>query len=194
MKIIKSLKNNQSGNALVIGLIIAAVVIVGGGAVYFATKKSSNNNSNDHKATSSKSEETSNKQPASYKTLLANAKAGKYDVKCTYSQGKNTGTFYVRNDKKMRFETSTPKGMGYAIRLSNKTYVWNKGQSQGVLITDTSSSTKNNEKYSTEKYSKQPANYHLKCQIANNLSDSLFTPPSSVKFIDTSQYTSQMPQ
>lgn len=194
------LKNsNKSGSAMVIGLIIAAIVVIGGGAAFYIVKGNSNNKDNSATTQSSEAgaqpidENTVATTTKQIKPLLAGLKSGNYGVKCSFKDKDGNGTFYVANDKRMRFDISTKEATGHMIRKGDTIYVWSNGQKMGFKFSIDSKTAKEH-KYDTDTYVEDANKYDLKCQKVANLSSALFALPNGIKFSQGPSFTAPIKQ
>ncbi len=197
------IRTNQTGSALVIALIVAAVLIAGGVAAYFLTDGFGRNANNDETNTQANSTttQTEQKQPepqtatsaAEVKSMFADVVAGKYDVKCTFDDGTNSGIIYYSarssTDIKMRFDTTSSDYNGHVLRLDDTVYTWAEGQTTGTKLTVTPSAGDQN--YSVDKYETDPGSYNLTCENAGTLAASIFAVPADVTFMDIGQYAGE---
>ncbi len=193
--------SNQRGSALIIGLIVAAVIVVGGVTAYFVTDGFGSNDSDDtqNSASTQQSPNSSQTQPqtattkSQVGTMFADVVAGKYDVKCSFDDGTNTGTIYYSasgsDNVKMRFDTTSADYDGHVLRVDNTVYTWTDGQDTGTKLTV--KPTAGDEKYSVDKYENDPGKYNLTCKNAGTLDASVFAVPSGVKFMDIGQYSGE---
>jgi len=112
-------------------------------------------------------------------------------LKCTYkTDDQNFATAYLQNKKYYAEITSAGK-LGYIILIDNCLWSWSKDQAQGVKMCfqpkegqDIWTDVQNQDKTANVDYNCAPA-------IVN---DSVFTPPSNIKFSDFSELMKQATQ
>lgn len=177
-----SSNSNQGsrGSALVITLIVVGVVAIIGAVAY--TLLSKNGNGGVGNIFGSSKTATS---PGDIKSLLTEAKAGKFDVKCTYTTTGNDSidsTIYMSGAKKLRVDTPINGKPGHLIRIDNSAYLWADGDSNGSKLPMTDKGE--GSKYTPDEFSKKASDYKMKCESVSSLSDSLFSLPSGVSFVD----------
>lgn len=186
----------KQGKALVIISAIVGALIIGGVVAYFmtdgfGTQKSNGTNGSSEQNQTQSSQQT-DKPTTGFEALLASAKTGKFDVKCTYEQNGDKGTFYVRGENTMRFDAVSSEGTSHAIKTDNTLYVWSGSESTGMMFVDTDTSSADNEAdYSIDKYEDDSAAYNLHCENVGKLNNSLFTPPNNIEFIDPTTFMQQ---
>lgn len=167
----------QRGSALVIIVTVAAVLVVIAAIAYvLLSKKDSKPSLGNvfHKTvTATTADEV--------KTLLTDARAGKYDAKCTYLLKSHESSLYIKGDKKMRIDTVIDDKPGHFLGLDDSMYIWADGNPKGSILP-----LKNNKdsEYSPDSFANRVEEYHVKCESVASLSDSLFVPPSDVTFAD----------
>lgn len=174
-----SRKDPQRGSAIVIALVVAAVVITAGAIGYVLFSKSQGRDVDlgalTHKTiTADTSDEI--------KTLIQNVRNGDYDAKCTYSDDNGDSTLYLSGATKMRIDTTIEDKPGHIIRLDDAGYIWADSQSEGSKLPFTDE--KKDSKYSPETFASKVDENNLKCQSVSKLSESLFTLPTDVNFVD----------
>lgn len=128
--------------------------------------------------------------------------------KCTYSttDGASTteGTTYVSGKKVRGDFSNTLNGsvtMGHMISDGETTYVWNEGEKQGLMMPISNSQAANEPNMSSESSQQvsearegslnQKANYSCSAWVPD---DSMFVPPTTVKFIDLSEIMMTSPE
>ena len=175
-----SRQDKQRGSSLVIILAAAAVLVTGGAIAYVLLSKNSggegvNLSSIGHKTITASTAD-------SVKALLTNAKAGDYDAKCTYTDESGNGTLYIKGSDTMRVDTTIKEKPAHVVRIKDAMYIWADGQTEGSKfpVTDTNGGSK----YSPDSFATKVDKYHVKCESVAHLSESLFTLPKSVNFVD----------
>lgn len=168
-------KNEQRGSALLILLAVAAVLVVAGAIAYLLlTGKGSVGNVFHSTITAT--------TPSEVKALLMDAKAGKYDAKCTYLLKSVENTLYMQGDAKMRVDTVIEDKPGHFVRLGDSVYIWADGNPKGSKLPI---SDKNKDsQYTPDGFASKVEEYDIKCESVGRLSDTLFTLPSDVTFTD----------
>ena len=171
--------DTQRGSVLVIILTVAVMLVVSGAIAYVLLSKKEGGTA---ALPSIGFKSITAKTPADVTTLLKSAKAGNYDAKCTYTD-KTTGdgTIYVKGDK-MRVDTTISKKPGHVLKLDDSTYIWADGQSEGSKFPVRPENT--DSVYSAESFASKAQEDNVSCQSVASLSNSLFTLPSNVNFVD----------
>lgn len=187
----------ESGKSIVIGLVIAAVVVVGGAAAYIATDGFGMSDAGDTLSKNSSKDETNDKsevakdtplaQANDIDTLLEEATLGKARIKCTFTHEGAFNTMYAKGVASLRFDIDSPEaGFIHLIKQDDVIYSWSKDSRDGVIIPsdDGIDSEKGPTAADIEKLKSQedrPAD--LRCERFD-ASDSLFTPPVEVQFMN----------
>ena len=182
-----------------IGLAILLLIITGTTAYLRRTSLSSSN------STSS----TTTSQPSSTPTKLSDWLKKKTSVVCTLNQNGHTTTIYLKGDK-IRVDGLTHFNQdqnqtqkSYYIQDDQYAYIWTEGKPNGTkyplksFINDDedNSETNNNapQKFDLKEMEAAWEGMDYKC-TPKNLSDSTFTPPSNIKFVDLENMFQQMQQ
>ena len=106
-------------------------------------------------------------------------------MKCTYSEGDTTAAFYIKGGK-LRGSTGTGDDkVDYIIR-DDCMYYWGMEENQGVKICWEPAEVPDWEEYMTSAAAAQQYN----CQ-PQTISDSMFSLPSGINFMDMSEYMQQ---
>lgn len=175
------------GSVLVIILSIVAVVALSGAVAYTYIARNGNTSGGALVAPKTITATT----PDGVKALLTNAMAGKYDAKCTYTTtsmiNKNdtkpvTSTLYIHSAKKMRVDTPISNKPGHMLWLGESVYIWTDGDSKGSILPITNDG--NGKTYTPEGFSSKVKEYRATCQSVPQISESMFTKPSKVEFVD----------
>jgi len=106
-------------------------------------------------------------------------------MKCVWGVGENSATFYVKGGKFHGEATSDGDKVQYIFR-DNCSYYWSEGEGEGVKWCWEPTETPDWEEgmqAATEEYNCQPA----------TVSDSLFSLPSGIDFMDVSEYMQPTP-
>lgn len=172
------IQNEQRGSALVIILTVIAILVVLGGITYVLI----NNNKGSSGLTNTFHQTKTATTADEVKALLTDAKAGKYDAKCTYLLKTVESTLYVQGDSKMRVDTTIEDKPGHFVRLGDSVYIWADGNPKGSIL-PISDENKDSE-YTPDGFASRVDQYNIKCQSVGRLSDSLFAMPSDVTFTD----------
>ena len=198
-----SLHTKQTGSALMIVVFIVVLAVIGGAGAYVATggfKNQTDDNTakTGQQSTASNFRATTATTSADIKTMLAGAKAGDYDVKCTLNydnaadsnnsllSASGPSTLYVGGATKMRVDTTFKDKPGHFMMVGNAAYLWADGGKEGSKFPVTKSDDS-----STTTFTKDAEKYDTKCQNLPKLDDSLFTLPQGVTFTDiNSQFQS----
>lgn len=175
-----SRQNKQRGSALVIVLAITAVLATGGAIAYALISSNKDGGVVDLKSISHKTITATTSSEV--KTLLTNAKAGDYDAKCTFTSESGDGTLYIKGPVGMRVDTTISDKPAHVLQHGDSVYIWADGQSEGSKFP--MSDENKDSQYSPDAFANKVDEYHIKCQSVARLSDSLFTLPPSVTFVD----------
>ena len=176
-----SRQDKQRGSALVIILTLVAILATAGAIVYVLLSSNDKGGGVDLGKIGQKTTTASTSDGV--KALLTKAKAGEYDAKCTYTSESGDGTLYVSGAEKMRVDTTINDRPGHVLRLGGAGYIWADGQSEGSKLPFQSGSSTDS-KYSPETFASKVDKYHVRCESVGHLSESLFTLPKGVNFID----------
>jgi len=177
-----SSQSHQSsrGSALVVILVVIGVVGIIGAVAYVLLNKNGGGVGNIFGSTKTAT------SPGDIKSLLTEAKSGKFDAKCTYNTSGGDkpadSTIYMSGAKKLRVDTPINGKPGHLIRIDDSAYLWADGDTNGskLPITDKGESSK----YTPDEFSKKAKDYRMTCESVSSLSDSLFNLPSGVSFVD----------
>lgn len=105
-------------------------------------------------------------------------------LKCTYKMDdKNFGVGYLKN-KKYYGEITANGKVGYVILVDNCLWSWSKEQPQGVKMCF--EPKEGEDIWSDIEKEQQTADYEYTC-APSVVSDSLFTPPADIKFMDVDE-------
>lgn len=171
---------------------VGLLVVAGGVGAYVMLTRDNQSNSEQTALVSSETEGATSEQASIEELLTRNA-----SLKCSYSvqdgASTNTGTAYFAGGKNMYGEfTNTTKDTtkkAYVIRNGDTQYVWQEDAKTGYRA-DVSAFTKQVQQQMSQQF--DPAQkYKFSC-IKWEKDDSLFTPPSNVKFTDISAQTQQL--
>lgn len=170
---------SSRGSALVIILVVVGVIGIVGAVAYVLLSKNGGGVANIFGSTKTAT------SPGDIKSLLTEAKAGKFDAKCTYTTSGNDSAdsaIYMSGAKRMRVDTPINGKPGHLVRIDNSAYLWADGESNGskLPMNDKGDSGK----YTPDEFSKKAKEYHMTCESVSSLSDSLFNLPSGVSFVD----------
>jgi hypothetical protein len=168
-------EKNSRGSALVIALTVVAVLVIIGAIAYALLAKNGGSSLKNlfHKTiTATTADEV--------RTLLSDAKAGKYDVKCTYNIKSVESTLYIKGDDKMRVDTVITDKPGHVLRLDESVYLWAEGNPKGSRLPV----TKEDSDYTPDGFANKVEESKAKCQSVGSLDESLFAVPSDVEFED----------
>jgi len=168
----------QRGSALVILLSVAAVLVVAGAIVFVLMSKKDG----DFSLASTFHRTITATTASEVRTLLTDAKAGKYDAKCTYLLKSVESTLYVKGDSKMRVDTAIADKPGHFVRIGDSMYVWADGNPKGSILPI--SDDNEDGEYTPDGFASKVEEYNVKCESVGHLSESLFTPPPNVTFTD----------
>lgn len=168
-------KNNSKGMYIVIGMII---LLLAGFVFYFMSSKKSPTGL-----------VGSNKSEGIF-TSIKDALSKSVSLQCTFTDesGRKT-TSYIKNGAiRADIVSSIADESGSVILKDNKTYFWNnKGGFVMTVEPDKTKTNGNNPAQSQgDSIMKELEKYKDSCK-ASVVSDSLFTPPSDVKFTDLSK-------
>lgn len=164
-------------------LVGALLLLIAGG--YFMFTKSSKNSPDT-------SGQSANSAPKSLKDLLTAGVAQKCTFSMTQESGNQSGTTYITNGKLRGDFTSQANGKTmetHMIVSGNTSYVWQEGEKEGFKSSfDPSTSVSGSEAQSASTTASLDFNKQgdYKCS-AWVVDESMFTPPSDVKFNDFSQ-------
>lgn len=170
----------------IIGIIAAAVILLGAGSVYLLNK----NKSETQPSTSTKTEQTAKttSQSGSLKDIFANGG----NKKCTFSTKTETsetlGTFYVSGTNTRGSMVATSNGKSTTtniVRNGDTFYIWGDSLPTGMKITMSVDEMSSKIGQGQTSAINPDAKVDFKCGNWS-VDSSLFTPPSSVKFIDAS--------
>ncbi|PJC28385.1 hypothetical protein CO054_00410 [Candidatus Shapirobacteria bacterium CG_4_9_14_0_2_um_filter_39_11] len=116
----------------------------------------------------------------SFTGKLKDAVARGLPMKCTYTQDSTTGTSYIKGSKVYAEITAQGKE-GYIIMVDKCMWTWNKGESQGIKMC-----FEENVWEGEEGAGSAPTEAEYNCAPAL-VSDSQFSPPANVKFVDVEE-------
>lgn len=159
---------------------IIALALIGGGAFFFLQNKPGSSQS-------------------TVVTSIKDALSKSVSLECTYTdgQGRESKSYIKNGAVRSDYKGKTAEETGSAIVTSKKMYMWTDNK-EGFMM-DIPEVTRAEGEQSTPKALSQKDDvmadlekYKESCKAAV-VSDSLFTPPSDVKFTDYSQMMKQMP-
>jgi len=101
-------------------------------------------------------------------------------MKCTYSQGGNTGTSYIKGNK-VYAEIASQGKEGYLIMVDKCMWTWNKGETQGFKMCFETNVWEGEEEAGA---AATEAEYNCSPAL---VSDSQFNPPTNIKFMTTEE-------
>jgi uncharacterized protein YxeA len=172
--------------SLIIAIIIILIAIGGGAYWYFYVRTPS------EESTSPTATEES--ESGSFVGSIADALKAGTAMKCTWSYQGEDATFYIKGQKYYGEITTAEAGTLKYIYRDNCTYYWQKGESQGTKLCFTPTEGEEEEYDASELESVDASaaalGYEYSCQT-EVITDSRFTLPSGVEFLDLSQYLQQ---
>lgn len=183
----------------VIIVVTAAIVLIGGGvAAYMMTRPDdtqSSSTSGDEATTQTTTEESV--ATASIKEFLL---AGE-NKQCTFQDADIRGTLYFAGDQRMRQDyestNAAEPGSGSMIVLQEKQYIWSNDTKEGMIF----AFNPEEEAAASEEAAETPEEdsvdlnkeFEFTCR-SWRVDESLFTPPSDVKFTDMAAMMQQFQQ
>jgi hypothetical protein len=178
-------------NLLIIGAVILLIVL--GAAGYFLMNKS--------QAPSQTESSTSvpQEQNTSAFSTIKDALSRSLSLQCDFTneEGIQT-TAYIKNGAvRSDMTSSTPGQSGHMIMKDNTFYSWQDGKTDGIMMKFSPEDLDSAQQQATQGVNPQESldtmeKYKESCKTAN-VSDSVFTPPSEVKFQDMSEMMKMMP-
>ncbi len=176
----------MKNKSLIVALIL--VFAIGGGLLFAKNKSSKPNSSQTINSTKTK------------KLKLSDWLAKKQSLICTISTDKGTTTIYVKGDKIKidGLNNMAGIGQGYYLQVNQYAYIWGKNKTTGIkyALNEQESNTENNQENQPQKFDLKAMeqawnqmNYH--CQ-PKSLNDSLFVPPTNIKFVDINHLMNSM--
>jgi len=176
-------RKRSRGSAVIITLIIVVIVAIISAIVYVVLSKSRESGGTRNIFSKTITATT----PDEIKALLTDAKAGKYDAKCTYTtttteEDASESTIYIGGAKKMRVHTPINKQPRHLVRVDDVAYVWADGDNKGSKLPMADESETGT--YTPNTLSSKAQEYHMKCNSVGDLDDSLFALPKDVTFTD----------
>ncbi|HUV42895.1 MAG TPA: hypothetical protein VMY36_03285 [Patescibacteria group bacterium] len=163
-------------------IVIIAVVIVGGAIVaYMVLGKGGLSLPSVPGEIKKESGETGEEFVGKIKEVVARG----VPMKCTYTQGDNTGTSYIKG-KNIYGEMMAQGKQGYVIMKDKCMWSWNKDESQGVKMCFEEDIWETSEDYAQEGQASVASEAEYRCLPAI-VSDSQFEPPANVNFMDMDQ-------
>lgn len=171
----------------IVGIVVAAIIILGAGGVYLLSKNKTTpapNATTAQNATPAKNAMASN----TLQDLFSGGKSQKCIFDTKTSTGENKGTVYVSSDKAYATFDITASGKtttSYFIRSGDTFYLWGGSLPTGIKMTmSLADMAKNSSQYSSSGFNPTAkADYSCSGWPADQ---SLFTPPTNVKFQDMS--------
>jgi len=107
-------------------------------------------------------------------------------LRCDYEANNVKSTVYIKGQS-LRSETENKTGKAYAIVKDQKLWAWSSQNTQGILMDLTKQNqTQTGGQKSQEDIVKEVEQYKQNCQ-QTVVADSLFSPPTDIKFLDLSQ-------
>ncbi len=162
-------------NLLIIGAVAVIVLAIGGYWLYFGRDRGQK-----------ESAPSETPQEESFVGKIADAlKLGKA-MKCTWSGDEGTATFHIKGNQ-YRGEVTSEEGKVNYIMRGNCIYVWQEGEEEGLKWCWTSEEAEEWTEDFEGEASGAALGYQYSCQ-ATVISDSLFTLPSGVEFMDLSDF------
>jgi hypothetical protein len=183
-------------NLPIIILVVVVVGILGVGGWYFLSKGEVPGMSSE----GGQGILTPQEEGQSFTGKLKDALTLGQSMKCTWSQdADNFGTAYVKNEK-IRSDITTDGKAAHTIVADNCTWFWEEGSTEGMKICYEPTEMEEMEEVETaemegieeipEEYSYQEPDIDYTCQPAV-VSDSMFSPPSGVNFINPQEMMGQ---
>lgn len=123
-------------------------------------------------------------------TSIKDALSKSLSLKCEYPNpsGKGTVTSYIKNGAvRVSSMGMGEEGYGSAIMKDNKMWIWSEGKNEGMMLTlnkpEAEKAVAEKKEDQSEKVLAEMEKYKNSCKT-EVVADSLFTPPSNVKFTD----------
>lgn len=179
-----SLRSKQTGSAHAIILIAVVVLVLIGVGVYITqgNSKRTSNNTGQQTSVISPFKSTTATTSTDVKTMIKTARAGTYDVKCTYTDdSNNSSTIHISGSDKMRIDTTINNSPGHMLWLDKTVYIWADGNDKGSTLPVKEGGSDSG---STDKFAENVDKYKMKCESTKNLDRSLFKLPTNVTFTD----------
>ena len=113
-------------------------------------------------------------------------------LKCTYKKDdQNYSTGYLK-DKKYYAEVMSAGKMGYIILIDNCMWAWNKeGNQDGVKMCF--AQQQNEDMWSSFEQNQKSADFDYNC-VPTIVNESVFTPPTDIKFVNVDELMNQATQ
>jgi len=169
---------------IIIVLIIIIVALIGW--KFMGKSKKTTNQSNNQQTTQ---QETKNE---SFTGKIKDAFLKGIPLKCTYKKDdQNYSTGYLK-DKKYYAEVMSAGKLGYIILIDSCMWAWNKeGQQDGVKMCF--AQQQNEDMWSSFEQNQKTADFDYNC-APTIVNESVFTPPTDVKFINVDDLMNQATQ
>lgn len=171
---------------VIVGIVVAAIIILGAGGVFLLNKNKPSTSPTSTTSASSKTNHENSMASNTIQDLLSGGKSQKCSFDTKTSSGENKGTVYVSSDKAyatFNLTTSGKTTTSYFIRSGDTFYMWGGSLPTGIKITmSLADMTKNTSQYASSGFN-PTAKVDYSCSEWS-ADQSLFTPPTNVKFID----------
>lgn len=173
----------------IIPFTLIALLVVGGYFLVFKNKKEKTQSEKNLKQTAVEKKE---RLTSSIKDLIAQ----NLKIKCTYQIEDTQVVSYFQGKDKMRNTVKNKEGIVETIFSNSKIYTWDTKTKQGMMMTFNPEQFKNQNTGKIESPEKQIEDLEkLKAQCQKeNFSESVFVPPSDVKFEDFDKLQEMMQQ
>lgn len=112
-------------------------------------------------------------------------------MRCTYTQGKTSGTSYFKA-RKMYGEITAEGKLAYLIIKDNCMWNWSQEENQGMKTCFEEDFWEMSEEYAQEGEATVPTEAEYRCAPAI-ISDSKFNPPAGINFLDMDEMMQQLP-
>jgi len=179
---------------VIIAIAVIVLLLLGGGVFLMTSKNKSKTTPSTTGTKGDKNQESSQTSQKSLYDLLAAGLPQKCTFESTDDFGSSEGTSYVSGGK-VRADFAVTAGgkvtVSHMISDGKTSYIWTEGETNGFMMsveeseaTGTSAPTTGQTGTESNADLSQKADYNCSTWIPDN---SLFTPPSDVKFTDFSQ-------
>ena len=179
----------QAKNIKIFAAVLAAIVVLVGFSLLQKSEKKINQNT-----------------PQSNSNIISSSLDevfnGRGSMECTFTnEDGQQYTIYIKNGKVRTDFEGGNEGSGGMIYTQDKVWTWDKVKKEGAIMTipqvDEKDTTFEESKGETpvqskEELKKEIEKYKESCKNTS-VSDSLFTPPQDIKFIDMSELLKNMP-
>lgn len=102
-------------------------------------------------------------------------------MKCTWEEGDNSATVYIK-DSKIRTEMTQAGKEMHSIMVENCTYTWQEGETQGFKVCVEPEEGGGEEAMTPEEITAEMPEYNYNCEPAI-VAESMFNPPAGVNFL-----------